>query len=177
MGNFNKELGSYTLAIKTEEEGYRFYKDAAEKSSDKIQKETFKSFADDELKHKEMIDAFYSSFEKGEAGDNDNLFGVCNTLEAVKTIFANAGENVDSICAGGNDDVIAPYRLASSLEGEAIDFYKDLSSKVINGREKELFEYLMRMEEAHKEILDNMIEYLINPGDWFFNQERWSIGG
>ena len=177
MGNLNKEFGSYTLAIKTEEEGYRFYKNEAEKSSDKIQKETFKSFAEDELKHKEMLDEFYASLEKGETSDAGKLVGVCNTLETVKTIFAKVGENGGNPDAGDNNNVIAPYRLASKLEGEAIDFYRDISAKVVNGSEKKLFAYLMRMEEAHKEILDNMIEYLGNPGDWFFTQERWSIEG
>ena len=35
----------------------------------------------------------------------------------------------------------------------------------------------MNMEEKHKEVLDNMMEYLNNPGDWFFEQERWTIEG
>ena len=171
-----KKNRSYQLAIKTEDEGYKFYKEGAEKASNKLVKETFKSFAQDELKHKAIINKFYDSLEKDEKIEVKEMLGVCSSYGLAKTIFEKADEKIEKALKA-ESDAVEPYRIASKLEKDGIDFYKNLCDTIKNDNEKELYAALMRMEESHKEVLDNMIEYLENPGSWFFEQERWSIEG
>lgn len=176
MEDISKKYGSYKIAIKTEEDGYKFYKEGSEKAKHKLVKETFRSFAEDELKHKEAIEKFYNSIDQNKESKVSKMFGVCNTFELAKTIFERAEEKIgESVKAAS--DVVEPYKMASKLESDGIKFYKNLCDTAMNENEKEFYGALMRMEEVHKEILDNMIEYLENPGDWFFEQERWSIEG
>ncbi|MGR3319310.1 MAG: ferritin family protein [Candidatus Anammoxibacter sp.] len=174
MEDLKKKYRSYNLAIKTEEDGYNFYKKGAEEAKSRLVKETFKSFAEDEQKHKLAIEKFYNSLEKNERFQVREIFGVCSSRSLARSIFEKADEKVgESVKA--ESDVVEPYKMASKLESDGIEFYKNLSNTVTNESEKELYRLLMRMEESHKEILDNMIEYLDNPGDWFFEQERWSV--
>ncbi|MGR3220875.1 MAG: ferritin family protein, partial [Candidatus Anammoxibacter sp.] len=161
---------------KTEEDGYNFYKEGAEKAKNKLVKETFKSFAEDERKHMVTIEKFYNSLEKNEKFRVREMFGVCSSRALAKSIFERADEKV-SESVKAESDVIEPYKMASKLESDGIEFYKNLSDTSINESEKELYSVLMEMEMAHKEMLDNMIEYLDNPGSWFFDHEQWSIGG
>ncbi|MGR3179013.1 MAG: ferritin family protein [Candidatus Anammoxibacter sp.] len=176
MEDLKKKYRSYNLAIKTEEDGYNFYKEGAAKAKNRLVKETFKSFAEDEQKHMVTIEKFYNSLEKNEKFQVREMFGVCSSRSLAKSIFERADEKVgESVKA--ESDVVEPYKMASKLESDGIEFYKNLSDTSINESEKELYSVLMEMEMAHKEILDNMIEYLDNPGSWFFDQERWSIEG
>ena len=176
MEDLKKKYRSFNLAVKTEEDGYNFYKKGAEKAKNRLVKETFKSFAEDEQKHKAAIEKFYNSLEKNEKFDVREIFGVCSSRSLARSIFERADEKINE-SVKAESDVVEPYKMASKLESDGIEFYKNLSDTSINESEKELYSVLMKMEVAHKEILDNMIEYLDNPGSWFFDQERWSIGG
>ena len=176
MRDISQKYRSYGLAIKTEEDGYNFYKKGAEEAKNKLVRETFKSFADDELKHKQIIVDFYNSLEKNETTEVREKLGACSSIELARTIFERADEKIgESVKA--DSDLIEPYKMASEFEDEGINFYKRLHESTISEKEKELYGALMHMEEKHKEVLDNMIEYLRDPGDWFFQQERWTIEG
>ena len=176
MRDVSKKYRSYGLAIKTEEDGYNFYKKISDEAENKLIRETFKSFAADEMKHKEIIINFYNALENNEAVEVPEKLGACSSIELARTIFERADEKV-SESVKSDSDVIESYKMASKLEDEGIKFYKQLHESTISEKEKELYGALMHMEEKHKEMLDNMIDYLNNPGDWFFEQERWTIEG
>ena len=121
------------MRSKTEEDGYNFYKKVSEEAKNKLVKETFKSFADDELKHKEIIVDFYNSLEKNEKIELKERLGACSSIELAKTIFERADEKIGE-SVETDSDVIAAYKMASKLEEEGINFYKRLHESTITDK-------------------------------------------
>ncbi len=176
MENNTDELSALQLAIKSEEDGYEFYNETSEKSKNKLIKETFKQLALDELNHKKVITHFFDLLTEFREKDFNFDFENESNLEKVKTIFNNAEEKIGETTKA-ETDILEAYKVASDFERDGIAFYKKLQGSSRNKEAAKLYDFLMRMETGHKEILDNMIEYLGNPGYWFFDHEHWSIGG
>lgn len=176
MQKYSDDIEALQLAMQSEEEGYNFYSELSEKSENRLVKETFNKFAMDEVYHKKVINNFYESLTDGKEPDIHFSSENEGSLQKAKTIFENAEEKIGE-SARADADVVEPYKLAVKFERDGVDFYNKLRGKSKNSKTIKLYDYLTQMEAAHKEILDNMIDYLENPGMWFFENERWSIEG
>lgn len=52
------------------------------------------------------------------------------------------------------------YRIVLNKEKQSIDFYAEYLSKADGVKEKELFEYLIKQEKQHFELIDELASFL-----------------
>lgn len=63
------------------------------------------------------------------------------------------------------------YRMALKMEKESIDLYTNYLDKAEDSRERELFEFLIRQEEQHYQILDELVVLLSRTEEWVESAE------
>ena len=156
-------------AIKFEEDGRKFFLDAAKKTRQKYGKLMFQSIADAELEHIERIREVYDSLTKtGEWPDRPALFTVKGPL---KNIFEEARQQLDQIVKP-ETDVIEAVRMAREYEEKGLRFYQDLADRAKALIERKFYQQLAYEGRGHLLIFQDMHEYYIDPVHWFSRKER-----
>jgi len=74
-------------------------------------------------------------------------------------------------------DELEAFKIAMQMEKEGIEFYKKLMSEAKAGKEKMLFEKLIREEEQHFAIFENTYNFLLDTGNWFMWDEHSIVDG
>lgn len=156
-------------AVQLERDGYDFYMKAARNAGSGLSKETFESLAQDELKHIEWIEQYVTA-EFTAADSNKELY------RKLRPVFADIAEE-DRSTAGSAADDLAALSFAVEREETAKNAYAGWAESVGDAEVKALCVKLVDMEAFHKELLENVIEYLGHPHDWFLREERWVVEG
>jgi rubrerythrin len=165
-------IDALRTAITMEKNGYDIYKKAASKTSNKLGKTTLEAIAKKELDHIRAIEEFANhNFDKAiltikPKEKKDYVLPIMKEIESE----LNAKVSKDS-------DLEASYKVAMDLEKKAFNFYKDLKAKAEDPKAKDFFNFLMGEENIHYELLQETLEYLNAPGNWYREQERWVIEG
>jgi rubrerythrin len=131
-----------SAAIKDEETAYEFYKSVSEKVKDANIKSLFKNFADEELKHKELLNGFLSGAAKTMQFDTGADYKVSETVD--KPNLSIEMKPADAIA------------LAMKNEEEAMKLYTDFANLSTDNEQKELFQNLAKMEQGHKAKLEDL---------------------
>lgn len=63
------------------------------------------------------------------------------------------------------------YRTALEKEEQSLKFYKDLSDKVDDERSKQVFSFLIKQEDIHCIILEELIKLVSRPEEWVESAE------
>jgi len=156
-------------AVQLERDGYDFYMTAAGNAGSGLSKETFESLARDELKHIEWIETYATAeFAAGDA--NKDLY------KKLRPVFADIAEEDRSTAGSAAGDIDA-LNFAVEREEAAKNAYAAWAESVEDAEVKELCLKLVEVEAFHKELLENVIEYLGHPHDWFLREERWVVEG
>lgn len=169
-------------ALKTahamEKDAYDLYMQAADRTVNKLGKSTLEEIARKELDHIKAIDEFIKV-----ATQNDlNLQMAILTVNPkdkknyVKPIITKLKNELDENIKA-DTDLEKAYGVAMKLEKESYDFYKKLEAEAIDPQVKKFFAFLMGEENTHYELLQETLQYLNHPGDWFKEQERWIVEG
>ena len=156
-------------AIQLERDGRKFYHDAAERASSEIARKMFESLAGDEVRHIEWIKSV-SPGENTAGSVNRALYG------RLSGIFKDASETVRKAAATCEDDINA-MRLAIEMEERSAAAYATWAEESETADVRELCEMLADVERFHRELIENSIEYLERPGDWFMVEEGWHFDG
>ncbi|HJN19223.1 MAG TPA: ferritin family protein [Armatimonadota bacterium] len=158
-----------TAAIQLEGDGFRFYTDAAKNAGSTLSRETFDSLAKDEQRHIEWI-TDYTKLKFNAETANKALYA------QLRPVFADLAES-DRQVAGSADADIDALKFAIKREVAARDAYAKWADEVDDPEVKDLCEKLVEVEDFHRELLENVIEYLDNPTDYFLREERWIVEG
>ncbi len=159
-----------SVALRMEKDGMAFYQEASKKTGNALGKKMFLSFVEDEQRHYSMIEALSQGLKI------DAQLREAGPAERVKTVFAEAKENLDSRLGSEPGDVDA-LKFALEMEDKGYEFYKETAQAADNSDEKRLFETLAKEESQHHEILQNALNYLEETGDWFLWEEGGPIEG
>ena len=169
----NPELKALQLALKMEGDGRQFFLEARDKTTHPLAKETFQSLADWELEHIRIIKKFHTSLkDKGEWESVEQLQS--KRGEAIKTFkaaFQKVRENIDETVKAEADDLEA-YRIAKEIEGKLIVFYHGRAKQASSSNARLFYDFMADQEGEHYQILDNSLQYLENPAQWF-EQGEW----
>lgn len=142
------------MAITMEREGEKYYRNLAENSKGNHLKKVFDGLADDEKHHAELLEdkCAGKSFEANmkDTQENRNIFKEEDFFEY--GIITTAPSQLDA------------YRLALQKEKESIDLYKKIMGESAENRQ--LFEFLIRQETKHFEVLDEIVMLVNRPNDW-----------
>lgn len=143
-------------AIEMENEGEKYYRAQAEINRKNNLYKICIMLAEDERKHAKILHNKLNSLNF-ELKDTD-------LDEKYKRLFKEAEDiKIDSKELPSQLDF---YRKASEMEKKSIDLYKDLLSKAHDDQEKEIFKFLVKQEEQHYEILDDLAEMLRKSEEW-----------
>jgi rubrerythrin len=140
-----------SFAVEKEIEAYDFYQSVYNKTSDSNLKAIFKDLADEEKKHRNLLENLLSRprpFHFNETKD----YKVSETVDKPKLTLSM--KPVDAIA------------LAMKNEEEAMHMYSELAGVSTDPEEKEMFMSLSNMELGHKMKLEDIYTNMAFPEAW-----------
>ena len=157
------------VALKLEQEGRKFFREAAERCEGDLPRKTFEFLADEEDKHIEHIEEFFKSLVDSEDAapppvDDD-------AAEDRFVDFANRMDELKEEIKPTASDVEA-YQYAIRFENGAEEFYAEQAAKADKPHVKKFYQWLIREEERHAKLLNNCVEFAENPARWFEKQSE-----
>lgn len=163
-------------SLEMEKVGFAFYTETAGNAANKGTASIFKALAEDENRHIEAIKKYSDSVSK-----RLNLPKLSSAMPGHKDIkerliFGKDLFRMLSASASGADQLKA-YETAMKLETEGYNFYKKAHDSMDDKNVKDLYKFLMGEEAAHHKLVSDTYEYLKNPQDLFFKNEKPIIEG
>jgi len=137
-------------AIEKEAEAVKFYTDAGKQEKYSAARKTFESFADEEKKHKVMLE---NLDPKNVAGFKPAGIADLKRSDYMVDIAYKAGMSYPDI-----------LRLAMKREEKAKKFYDDCAGRVDAGGHKKLFQMLSQEEAKHKLALETLYDNIMAKG-------------
>jgi len=154
-------MNNWKFAIDMELDGEKYYREQASINKDNSLNVVCLMLAEDEKKHAQILT------DKMDKKSFQLIDG--ETLSKSKNIFDGIGDiKIEGKEIASQLDF---YKIATEKEKQSIDLYKEYLLKADEGAEKELFEYLIKQEENHYAVLDNIASLLIKPEEWVENAE------
>ena len=150
-------MNGFDYAVQMELDGEKFYREQALVNKDNVLNPVFLSLADDEKKHAKMI--------QEKQADQDSLVDQTVVVET-KNVFTNA-TGVDSVESAINQ--VTAYKIALEMEQKSIDLYKKLLAE--SKADKGMLEFLIKQEEQHYQLIEEIIEMVDRPNEWVESAE------
>lgn len=162
MGITREEVVAQALQL--ERNGRTFYLEAAGKASSEVVKQVLIGLADDELLHIEWIEK--------ELGVQDPDVPNRALYGKLRGVFADEPDR-----AATTEGDMGALTYALDIEKKAATAYAAWATDAETDEARELCRVLAGVEKFHAELIENTIEYLSKPGDWFQQQEHWFFEG
>jgi rubrerythrin len=159
-------------ALSMEKNGYDVYMKAAQKTKNVLGKSTLEAIAKKELDHIKAIEQFTAKNTDKSIASIDPK----EKIDYIKPIVEKVKKALDAKTSK-DADLNNAYKVAMGLEKESFNLYKTLKDSSKNPKAVQFFDFLMKEETTHYELLQETLEYLDRPGDWFRENERWVIEG
>jgi rubrerythrin len=175
----NDLIADTKLAIELEKKGYDFYIGTLAKIQNPLAASTFSSLAERELIHLEKVKEFYKNLTGEEKLADDWLKGVeipPRKEELLVPILNKLKQSLDKKFKT-QQDINEAYGIAEGLEKDSYNLYEKISKETSEEIAKKFYTALAQEESEHYAILEETLEYLNNPGDWFKKEERWLVEG
>jgi len=168
------------IALEMERKGYQLYTEAAAKTNNKLGKATLEAIAAKEIDHIKNIEAYCQKPAEGVLTIRTNLREISHRekIDYIRDIIDKTGAQLEELIKA-DSNLLEIYKLAMDLERESYDFYQKLKEETDEKATdlKDFLGFLMKEENNHYEILQETLQYLDHPGDWFREQERWIVEG
>lgn len=135
-------MKSYDFATQMEMDGEKFYRDLAEKIENPTLKSVIVRLADDEREHARLIRVrgAYAADAKNmeELAPRENVFDYLKDYQH----YPSDNEHQDL------------YQLARKIETDSVIQYKNMIEESTTKEEKEFFEFILKEELYHIEVID-----------------------
>jgi len=167
------------LAIELEQKGYNFYIQTAAKTKNPLAASTLSSLAEREMDHIAKITEFFQSLTGKNPLPTSWLLGVevpPSKADLLKPILLKLKTSLDKEFKT-QEDINEAYKAAEGLERDSYNLYEKISRESQDETAKKFYAALAKEEREHYAILDETLQYLNHPADWFRLQERWIVEG
>jgi rubrerythrin len=154
-------MNSIEFAIKMELDGEKYYREQAENNQDNPLNIIFVFLADDEKGHAALLQ---NELEKITYDLADN-----QTLAETNNVFKERGDFKNKFEKIPNQ--LDVYRMALQMEKDSIELYQKFFTESTDEQTKKLFGYLVKQEENHFKIFDNLITLVERPEEWVEDAE------
>lgn len=154
-------MNSIEFAINMELDGEKYYREQAEFNKDNSLNAVFLLLAEDEKGHANLLKNELKKITY-ELSDNETLANVNNVFKD-KGDFKNHFEEIPN--------QLDVYRMALQMEKDSIELYEKFFKESTDEQTKELFGYLVKQEENHFKIFDNLITLVERPEEWVEDAE------
>ena len=160
-------MNAYEYAMKIEKDGEVFYKQLAEEANHEGLSKIFMMLANEEVKH-------YKIFEKLSTNSDTITVPTMEVFKEAKEVFKEMHK--DSVAYSFEDQQIDFYRRAVKTEDDSYEQYLEKANEMTNIQHKEIFLQIAKEELKHKELLENILEYVEQPEEWISSAEFRNIG-
>jgi rubrerythrin len=148
-------------AIKMELDGEKYYREQAESNRENGLYPVCMMLANDEAHHAKILKSRLDR-QPIDIPDSD-------TLKKANNVFNGIGDiEMEQKPSPSQLDF---YRIASEKETQSIALYSELLTKAEVKQDAEIFEYLIRQEKHHFDVLDNLASLLQNAEEWVESAE------
>jgi len=150
-------MNIFDYAIQMEVDGENFYRKQASINENSKLNKVFLSLAEDEKKHAEII--------KEKLAGKDFLLEEAD-IETEKNVFSDAtGLDYERGLTNQSD----LYEKALEMEEKSINLYKKLLDQSVDN--KDIFEFLIKQEEEHYRLLEEISIMVNRPNEWVESAE------
>ncbi len=147
-------MDNFEYAIQLERDGYAYYHDCAQKTSDPAAKRMLNELANDEKDH----EAYLNEMKAG------NFVTVRTHIsEGVKNVFAELTASSNKI--DGGDDLKSILAKGVEAERKSVELYQDFADKTDNPEEKKFWTHLVSIEQKHEKVLNMTLEFMDQPSN------------
>jgi rubrerythrin len=146
------ELNILKVAILNEQEGYRFYREAAERVSDEEAKKAFLQLAQDERDHEEVLRKMFADMRQGQ---RVSVYDPEGGYIVEPRIFKRSSQPII------NDDYeLAVYKIGILMEEASERYYRESAEKTGSDEIKKMLLHLADWEASHRDALSDIYERL-----------------
>jgi len=149
-------MNALEFAIQTELDGVKYYSEQAELHRDTALFRVFELLAADEKRHAVIL--------RRVVGESPEELPDSETLVKVKNIFMGINDFKDEIRPTPSQ--LEAYRKACELEQKSIKQYTVLTDKSSSEKERMVYQYLLREEQNHFAIVDELVLRLSRTEEW-----------
>ena len=149
-------MNIFEFAKKMELDGKAYYEKLADETPIAGLKAIFTNLAADELKHYNTI----KELQAGSAG----VMAETKVLEETKNLFQVLVKDKDT--ANSLKKSLDGYEHARKVEADSVRFYEDMAKKETNPANAKLIQKIIKEEQAHYNILDNLYDYTLAPQNY-----------
>ncbi|MBN1654514.1 MAG: ferritin family protein [Deltaproteobacteria bacterium] len=153
----------FDYAIQMEKDGELYYRELAEKSSDKGIAAILLRLADAEVGHRRLFEALKKRSRPELARDS--------VVSDVKNLFARMRDAKEDIRVDADQKAL--YEKAQEIESDSEKFYRENAAKTDDPSQRAILEQLADEEHIHYRVLEDLIEFITrpDPGAWLENAE------
>jgi rubrerythrin len=157
MSELDAALAVLQMGIQTEIDGYHFYQNFGQRTSDPKAKEVFERLARDEMAHLELLRNVKAMLEQ--SGQWAEYQSPIPDATPGAPIFSR--ERVEQNVVAYTSDLSA-LRLAYLIEKDAVDFYRRAAEGTADPEGQHLFRDLAEMERGHLRLLEAEYSFLLD---------------
>jgi rubrerythrin len=161
-------MNAIEISIKMETDAIKFYTEASQKTKNPVGKQMFLTIVEDEKRHLETLTQIFK-------GLNITVQDV-SPMENIRTVFESMKNGMIRRVEATMDELDA-FKIAMQMEKDSVEFYKKAASGAKTGKEKTLFERLVKEEQEHYNIFSNTYFFLSDTGSWFMWEEHSIVDG
>lgn len=154
-------MESLEFAIKMELDGEKFYMEQANKHQDSDLHIVFEMLARDERNHAKIL--------KHRAELLPPNLSETTVYDEYKNIFQRNNDSMLSFKA--SPEQVDIYLQALDNEAESIKLYKEMLAGTTNERDIKIFEFLIKEEERHHDVLEGISSHVIQAREWVESAE------
>ena len=151
----------FDLALTMENDLISFYRNQAELHKESKLHSVFNLLQKEEVNHAKILQSYKEHLVLPLKSSE--------VLAEVKGIF----EEIDDI----NNEIkdipsqLDVYRVALDKEEQSLKFYQELSDKAVDDQAKEVFGFLIKQEDIHCVIIEEIIKMVSRPEEWVESAE------
>lgn len=149
------------FAIKMELEGEKYYTEQAKMNKDNSLSTVFLLLAKDENIHAKILENKVNKLSCD--------LKQSETLSEAKSVFNDLGTLINELKQVPNQ--LDVYRSALENEKESINLYRKYLSEATDNESKKVFEYLIKQEEDHYAIFDQIVTLINHSEEWVESAE------
>lgn len=167
-----EELEALRYALKTERDGYQYFKDASDKAKHAVTKKFFAQLAEDEVVHIRLINEYHDALKQSSGSAEIEIPNSPeNYKKRLKTIFDEARKDFDENIKH-DTGILEVYQHSMDLETKAANFYKERRDVTKFDQVKKFYDWLFHFESSHYAMLSETLSYLENPEQWYQDFEK-----
>ena len=153
-----KAIGALTMALRVEQNGYQFYRRAAEETDIPEAQAFFRGLADDEVAHESIIRTRLQALERdGEWKPVDASEWPVHAEPPDGAIFS--AERVEEGVSDYTSELSA-LRMAYLIEKNAVAFYSKAAKETEDATARAMYEDLAEWERGHQDVLEKEYRFL-----------------